>query len=207
MSLALPNTTNVPPGGWFYTVPETGARFTGANYPHLESQIIGHYHVAGVEAPSRDGLFQRVQEGICAEHPDYCGAAVTVNPSSGNAGQHVYQMALQCLRTLIAHLAGSGERVTQEHAERRAGVCVTCPQNQILEGCSRCNMNTITVIVSKIVGAKKTSVDDRLRSCAVCHCTLRAKIWVRHSAAWNHMPEKQRKQLPPHCWLVTEKGS
>lgn len=202
---ALPNTVTTPPGGWRFKIPETGkviGPFSG--YKQLADQLGTYYFSTGYPPPK--DLFNVVQEYICAEQPEYCGAPAPES-SIGRAykeTKHTFHMALQCLNTLVSHRAGSGERPSFELQEKRAAVCVQCPMNQDTQACSVCNLRTLGGLIKKLVGAKVTSYDSRLKFCAVCHCANAAKVATKHEAIWAHMPERQREALPPTCWLVTE---
>lgn len=196
-------------------VPETGRRTgTFSSWPQLERVLKDHYSSAGYEMPK--DIFDKVEAQICANYPEYCGDPETgfmdrVTDAIGNL-RHTFQNARQCLVTLVSNRAGSGERPTQELLEARAAVCVECPMNQELQSCSHCNSDTLNGLVEKLAGARKTPYDSKLKSCAVCHCHLRAKIATKHEAIWNHMNKAQKDALPREgingstitCWIVSE---
>lgn len=206
MSLHLPNVVNTPPGGWRFLVPETNWKSGSySNWPQLRDNLRAHYESAGYSMPS--DIFDKVEAQICEENKEYCNG----NPSlferlvnSAKNLRHTFNAAYTCLVTLVSNRAGSGERPTQALADSRAGVCAVCPENDAIEPCSHCNMGTINRLVEKLVGAHKTTSDDKLKFCKVCHCNLRAKVWTKHEAMWNHMSDAKKAQLPKSCWLVTE---
>lgn len=207
-SLHLPNLDNAPPGGWSYVIPETGAVFRmEPSLYALKHKIRDHYRAAGYEMPG--DIDAKIEAYICNKVPQYCGAAPRAEdlPKDETGLQHGFAYALQCLRTLVSNVAGSGERVTQEQAESRARTCVACPENQKVEGCSTCNIKALQSLVSKIALAGQTSLDGQLESCKICHCNLRAKIWIKHEAIWKNMPDGQKVRLPPTCWLNTERSN
>lgn len=206
MTRSLPNLSTTPPNGWRFVVPETGKRigpFTG--WVQLRDQLAAHYHAAGYEMPA--DIFQLVVAYICDQEPTYCGdeQAVPAAPQGLlTATRHTFHAAVQCLSTLMSHRAGSGERPSAELQEQRARVCVVCPANTDVQGCSVCNWRTLKGLIEKLAGAKPTSVDSQLKFCSVCHCSNRAKVATKREAIWSHMPEGQKKALPAECWLVTE---
>jgi hypothetical protein len=201
------NYSDTPPGGWRYAVPEVGSKLVGpfTNWPQLLENLKVRYNAAGYPIPSN--IYDKVQDYICEQQPEYCGEPGTVGMYSGpseKATFHTFHAAMQCLQTLISHRAGSGERPDMELQEARAKVCVECPENQDTQGCSMCNVKALSGMIKKLVGAKVTSVDKRLKFCAVCHCSTAAKVATKHEAIWKHMPERQKANLPSTCWLIVE---
>lgn len=202
----LPNLTNTPPGGWRYTVPETGiVRGPFSGWHQLYDDLKSHYQATGYKIP--ENIFDLVEQSICKDFPEYCGAPTSFIQRVGNALKsmgHTFNAAHRCLITLVSHRAGSGERPSQQQINARAEVCASCPMNQDLEFCSTCNIATLNRLVQKIAGSMTTPFDAQLKSCAVCHCNLKAKIATKHEAIWNFMPEDQKKLLPETCWIKTE---
>lgn len=206
MSLHLPNLTNTPPGGWRYTVPETNWKSGSyTNWPQLLDNLKAHYAAAGYDMPS--DIFDKVEAQICAENREYCGDGPSLlSRLVGGVKElrHTFHNALTCLSTLVSNRAGSGERPSQQLADARAAVCVACPQNVAIAPCSTCNMATLNRLVERLVGAAKTASDDQLKFCSVCHCNLKAKVWTKHEAIWNHMSDGKKAALPETCWVITE---
>lgn len=205
----MPNYTNTPPGGWTYSVPQTGKTigpFTG--WIQLRDQLSAHYHAAGFEMPGN--IFELVEDQICAAQPEHCGDAPKEDGSMAKLyreSKHTFQRAMQCLTTLVSHRAGSGERPSMEQQEIRAKTCVACPQNTDITPCSICNIRSLKGLINKLAGAKPTSVDKDLKFCAVCHCANSAKVATKHEAIWTHMPQSQKDLLPETCWLKTEQSA
>lgn len=202
----LPNTTNTPPGGWRYVVPETSWKCGPfSNWPQLHDNLKLHYDSSGYVFPS--DIFDFVEKQICDENTEYCGEAITFMGRFINIAtslRHTFSAAYSCLVALVSNRAGSGERPTQELADQRASVCAVCPENGDIESCNHCNIKSINRLVEKLVGARKTTSDSQLKFCKVCHCNLRAKIWTKHEAMWNHMSDSRKEALPDTCWLKTE---
>ena len=201
----LPNLTNTPPGGWRYVVPETSKTigpFTG--WVQLKMNLEAYYATIGYPVPA--DLFAKVEEQICAANIEYCGesySGMVVGKAVAGA-KHTFHAAVQCLGTLISHRAGSGEKPALELQEARAQVCVACPNNTDITPCSVCNISVLKNLIQKLVGAKKTSVDAELKYCSVCHCANSAKVATKREAIWKHMPDWQKKGLPPTCWIMVE---
>ena len=90
--------------------------------------------------------------------------------------------------------------VDEEEADRRAGICASCPANVNVSGCMGCV--PIADLVSKVRGAKKTKADSVLKHCAVCRCALRAMVWVKDELLEPTITPEQREQYAtlPWCW-------
>ena len=211
MPLTLPNLTNCPPGGWEYKIPETGKSVSGSNLNELLARIQSQYAGAGYQVPA--DIEMKIEAYMCGleRMQGYCEDRVhsifeKVEKSLIRSGSlaHTFHAAVQCLRTLISHIGGTGEKITQEKAESRAGVCAGCSKNQDVAGCKNCSKGIIGQLVQRVIGARKTSHDGQLKFCEVCHCYAAAKVWVKHEAIWKHMPESQKKALPEECWIVKE---
>lgn len=211
MPLALPNLTNVPPGGWEYQIPETGRIVVGSNLAELQLKIASQYSGGGYAVPS--DLLVRIEAYMCGleRMKDYCSerndsvfSKITRSLSMSGDVFHTFHAAVQCMKTLMSHIGGTGEKITQEVAEYRSAICAACPKNSNVSGCTQCNKGVIGQLISRIVGARLTAHDGDLMFCQVCHCNTRAKIWVKHEAIFRHMPESQKKSLPDNCWIITE---
>ena len=92
--------------------------------------------------------------------------------------------------------------VTQQEAERRAGICRGCPNNQkaYILGCKECS-NIVGKIASGIfsaVGDKKTSQDSHLENCAVCACNLRILVHCPEKVLSDH--KDPNHVFPSFCW-------
>lgn len=199
----LPNRTYAPPGGWRYTVPETGQRFRGVSDYQLKCELEAHYRANQLQIPS--DLDARIEQFVCEQEPDYCTDAHGQPVRDGRRSfVHEITTVLQGTRTLFAWMAGGRQLVDASLSERRASVCVACPMNQEPEGCTSCNAKTTREVVTQIVGTRQTSLHNQLKACKVCSCWLAAKVQLPHAVLWNHMPPALKEQLPASCWLVTE---
>jgi hypothetical protein len=211
MPITLPNITNCPPGGWEYKLPETERIVNGSNLHELLEKIQSAYAGAGYQAPADLELkveaymcgLERMQ-GYCEDRSDSIFSKMKRSLFQAGNLAHTFHAAVQCMKSLISHVGGTGEKITQEVAESRASVCAVCPKNSDVTGCKNCNKGVIGQLIQRVVGARKTLHDGQLKFCDVCHCYTAAKIWVKHEAIWKHMPEGQKKALPETCWIVKE---
>lgn len=202
--MPLPNKVNTPPGGWAYRIPETGKTIGGcASLTQLLGRVREHYRAAGYAEPK--DLEAKIEAYICNTVEGYCSDEFGRTPLTiSEQMSHSFHAVLQGTATLVSWVAGGSERVSQEQAELRAKVCVGCEHNLPPVGCTGCNIGALQNLVNKIVGGRKTSVDEQLKACNVCSCGLRAKVHLPHATIWPHMSEKQRSRLPDFCWLKLE---
>jgi hypothetical protein len=109
----------------------------------------------------------------------------------------------------ITDFMDSGESpVSQELAEKRAAVCVSCPLNE------RGDLSRFFTIpaaerIRKQIEVKekrglKTSKDALLNICSACLCPLRLKTWFPLPFIVKHMSEDIKAQLHPSCWILEE---
>jgi len=107
---------------------------------------------------------------------------------------------------IISDWIGEGNHpVSQEQAQARANVCLECVRNQPRVG-----------IVESVASAIKEQVDLKnaldlmvdgelgLKTCQVCDCPLRLKIWLPLSFQTRYMKSEELKSFEPDCWLRTE---
>jgi len=203
----FPNKTNNPPGGWRFTVEETGATLRGTSLGEVMVAVKKHWEVNGIE-PIED-LEREIERRICEEVPEYCGAkGMEIKPVPKNRGRTIHEVitGTKTIGMWLAKRAMGGGNVSVEVAERRASVCVGCVENTEPTGCSSCNKAASSQVLDKLVPFR-TSKDAALKSCRVCGCWLSAKIACQLDIIRNNMPDYVKKELPDHCWVKTEQVS
>ena len=108
-------------------------------------------------------------------------------------------------RILSAWIGDGSHPVSQEQAQARANVCLECERNQPRVGITESVASAIKETVD-LKNALDLMVDGELglKSCEVCDCPLRLKVWVPLSYQVKYMREEEIKLHPAHCWLRTE---
>jgi len=109
---------------------------------------------------------------------------------------------------------GTEGPVARDLAERRAEVCVGCPQNDKKTGFQDYFAAGAATAIMGILGAlkdlnHKTSHDGELGICKACDCPLRAKIFVSNKNIVKNMPEEVWPKLERdkvRCWVLSESG-
>jgi len=129
----------------------------------------------------------------------HCGQPPKLKPKSPGSPTLGDLKAFLSLLRIRMNTAAEDRIVSQAEAERRASICRSCPMNRRVDGCLGCG--GVLKVVKELVGARETSHDAALESCSVCHCYLRAKVWVGTSVL-NQVEEGLDREYPEHCWML-----
>lgn len=101
--------------------------------------------------------------------------------------------------------------VAQEVANRRASICVDCPQNG-QGGLSR----YFTIPAAAMIKARfeklhekkmATPSDAQLGICEACLCPLKLKVWTPLDFILKHMEDNVRSKLDGRCWITSEEAA
>jgi hypothetical protein len=189
------NKTKTPLGGWRYLVPETGVLITGPHWGALLSNVAAHL-TANV-LPNDPDLERRIELFMCQEIPDGCSdvPAPQVRPKKMTVGD-----VLRFTAMIGADMLNGRERVDKEEANRRAGICVGCPDNVDPEGCSTCNRGRMEKLIEKLTGAIATKRDAQLKSCRHCGCINKAQVWFPLDLLQKFTNTEVNEALPTNCW-------
>jgi hypothetical protein len=111
--------------------------------------------------------------------------------------------AAQGTAVVLDWLTSGGAPVAQELANKRAAICVGCPKN--VEG-SWFTTAPAELIKSTLEARKDltlvTPSDAALKSCEICRCMNRLKVWCPLS----HIVAKSKPEIlaafPSNCWIA-----
>ena len=149
-------------------------------FQQLRGALPPEQQPAGFFAPARSSLPARV-----------VAAAGEIRTAAQGAG------------VLLDWLTSGGAPVAQELANKRAAICVGCPKN--VEG--SWFLTTAAEVIKSTLEARKdltlvTPSDAALKSCDVCKCINRLKVWCPLS----HILAKSKAEIlaafPPQCWVA-----
>jgi hypothetical protein len=199
IELFFPNKTQAPPGGWRYTVPETGKTISGSTEGIVIDGVQNHYSSNNIPGPVN--LSRLIEKQICRERPNYCGSTEP-HLVSHSLSRNIATIVMGT-RTIGAWLFSGRRRVEQQLAEERAVTCSECPQNQVVN-CTACHGDLLAPVIENIVAGGTTKVGHLLNACMICGCAIKAKIWVPHDIIESNMPDTILKELPANCWVVKE---
>jgi len=178
-----------PVGGWRYTDPDTGYAFN-ERYSGL-TELTGRvkqYRLFNELEPIPN-LSLVIEDWLCGQPKmgAHCRDAKVVSRTLRQ-----YLKGAQASAKMLA--AGEKAYVSQQVADARAEVCVGCRFNKKIDKHSRLQRYTDKYVRS-MVGDRKTSFDDKLYSCEVCSCPLRAKVHVSQKITQESLTLKERKIL------------
>ncbi len=110
------------------------------------------------------------------------------------------------VKTLLDWLGSGGRPVEKEEAERRAGICVTCPLNKpgnILSYFTAPVAQTISLqLEMKNKLSLSTAHDSNLHICTGCDCPLKLKVFTPMEHILKFTTEETKKRLDPRCWIT-----
>lgn len=106
-------------------------------------------------------------------------------------------------RILADWLGSGGHVVHQNLAQDRADTCGICPHNKagvkVVESASQAIKEQVEL---KNHLQLRVSGEKGLRSCELCDCPLRLKIWLPIERV--RPTDEERDLFPLHCWLRKE---
>ena len=146
--------------------------------------------------------FTRARLGIPKKQETFFQSGRSSLPQGVLAVAANVKRAAQGTAVVLDWLTSGGAPVTQELANKRASICVTCPKN--VEG----SWYTVAPaeLIRETLEARKdlklqTPYDDRLKSCDVCKCLMRLKTWVPLHHITNKTKPDIMAEFPSHCWI------
>lgn len=93
-------------------------------------------------------------------------------------------------------------------AEKRAGICSTCPLNKpsSMFSLSPAIGDAVKLMMQAKAELKlSTTHDDKLETCEACLCRTATKIWVPIDTIWQHMKPEVEKDLDNGCWILLDR--
>lgn len=157
--------------------------------------------------------YTKLRLGIPLDPPSFFQASSSRLPSRVVAAAADIKRAAQGTAVVLDWLGGGGNPVAQELAEKRAAVCVTCPKNVPGAWYTEAPAELIRSSVrawQTIKGsafAFETSQGDNLKSCDVCKCLMKLKVFVDAKHIISKTKPEIMAEFPPHCWIKCESAS
>lgn len=197
----LVNQSEVPPDGFRYLQQETRTWIRAPDYSNLFVEVREHRKANNLplgtfwEAEVEDQLCTMLPPGLCKE-------------SSPAQRQNVFtrvgwEQVVAGTKTLTNWAAKGFVAVEQSLADSRANICSRCYFNVGYSGgCHSCGQ--VQKLAMTIIGTRSTPANPFLKVCAVCRCTLQAKIWAPIDVIDKGTPETIYTGYPSFCWVRNE---
>lgn len=203
MTFRILDRSTPPPGGWHYVQPETKRIFRHYARDTFFNEIRDHRLAQGI--PIEPGWQERIEDEICRSHAEW-GRSVCGRTETYGERRPVSLAALQSfINVMAAWIAGivRGREVfvSQDEANSRAAICITCEHNMELAGsCGACADRIARAL--SIIGSRRTKHDDQLGACGICSCALRVAVHIPLHAQRAGLSEDLKAEFRkiPYCW-------
>lgn len=216
-----------PAGGWEFYEPTTGWRPNSwMDFNDVVRQIISHRQanprfnlstdreqvaaqlVAFTEARLRSTYGAGADQWILNESgsppPDFITPRRRQPGVAAAVGLVEPKRVSMAIGLLLDFLGPSLRPVSHELAEKRAAVCVTCPNNQPGGMLDHVAGEALKKLLEYKAEEKLfTSHDDQLRECLGCRCNLRLKPHVELAYILEKTSPEVMEKLTTFCWIKT----
>lgn len=203
--MAFQNTNRIPPGnGFTWTDPDTGAVITAMRYHNWLGLIRDHRAGNGLPPVTPEE----------AEHQNCANLAPEIRREfckdlENNSVQTIDLGLKDIVRgtlTVGAFKASGEEIVPLEEATRRADICANhngfgCRYNVAYRSGCGVDCEELTNAVRTVVGGAVTPHDGRLKACAICKCSLSAKVHLPIEALRRFESAELQAAYPDWCWM------
>ena len=189
-----------PPGGYLYTVPETGFEVFAGDFGSLVNRVRSHYDANKIPVPPN--LPACIEHSICLHVPEsFCRGEFEENDlqmkqASPAAIRDASLIRFLHLRRPLDKLIGDGKV-----AEERAAICTLCHLNA-RNVCTTCNR--LKSIAPDMLGDRSTTYDSDLGVCVVDLCILKIKVFIRGEVLRAVSRPAQEGEYPSACWCIPE---
>lgn len=179
------------PSAYVFPDPDSGHEHKGVNKADVIQRIIKYRAQNGLEPIEELGT---VLDNYWCLLPENMGKCEEFKLQRG--WFEVWKGGLQILKNIAF---GSDAMVPQEEADRRAKICsdqdgIPCQFNVFPDRDMFIKWSDAHAEAS--TGGRKSKPYATLGNCALCTCSLRAKVWAKNAL----MTEKQSSRAPAVCW-------
>jgi len=195
------NPQQVPPGGYQWKDPDTGTLINSRCYDVFVGRVNAHRDGNGLprvtEAEMQHQNCSRLAPSAFA---NFCISDAPSPLSIDSVRLHASDIARGTMAILRFKMAGS-PLVAKEEAERRAAICIGCPFNTTYRMPCAGMCGELLDVVQALVGGERTSRDGDLHACAVCKCSLAAKVHVPLDILRKSDTPEIAEAYPENCWM------
>lgn len=194
-----------PPGGWRYTVPQTGVTLTAGFFRPLYRKVVAHMDANGIEVG--EDFRSIVEHGACIETKppgSWCGVAKPKAVRSNRPAAMLFYVD-RFLRS-VWHALRDRKFESSEVIEQRVSVCLTCPlRSGLPAGCPSCYslLKSALKFVEKSPNRIQPDEDGVTRNaCGACWCLIDAKVLLPN-ATLDKAEGSERPLYWEGCWRNT----
>lgn len=207
--------SRIPPGGWQFFQPQTGWRPPtpiSSTFDQTVHLIIKH-RLANSPITVRHNLatdfntvaneletFSRLRLKIPLAPNPKLPPRLPLSQVAGAAAD--IKRAAQGTAVILDWLTSGGQPVAQDLANKRAEICVACPKN--VEG-AWYTVKPAEIIKNTLEARKdlklETPSDGVLKSCDVCKCLMRLKVWTPLQYIIGNTKPEIMAEFPKNCWI------
>lgn len=193
-----------PPGGWKYTVPETGITVTGDFFSILYKRVVDHRRANRLPVP--DDYREFLEDAACRETQppgSRCGESKP-KPVGERPIQHLMLNRVERFLKTVWQAILERKFVSREEAQRRVDVCMGCPLRTTMPGgCTGCYtlVKKADALLRKN-GAIRIGADEDgfVRDvCGACGCIIPLKAALDNGT----LDRAEGDHRPPYwegCW-------
>jgi hypothetical protein len=147
--------------------------------------------------------FQQARGALPGPQPTFFQASRSSLPDRVVAAAADIKRAAQGTAVVLDWLTSGGAPVAQDLANRRAAICIGCQRN--VDG-SWYTTAPAELIKATLEARKDLSLvtpsDAALKSCDVCKCLMRLKVWCPLPHILSRTKPEVMAEFPPHCWIA-----
>lgn len=213
-----------PPNGWQFREPSTGwtaptpigstfsqtvdliiamrrknpaitAKFNLATNPEVVASELEKYNRKRLGLPE-----EATPPPFLESHRRSSGAGAAAVAVDAMAG---LKRAASGTAVIVDWLKSGGAPVAQELANKRAAICVTCPKNVAGSWFTTAPAELIKETLEARKDLKlETPSDAQLKSCDVCKCLMRLKVWTPLEFILKRTKPEVMAEFPARCWIA-----
>jgi len=222
--MRLKSRTKFPAGGFHVLVPEAGMKAPFAGSFNEAVQFLYNFRRKNPALVQKNGWsldIHDIEEDVDLYNAQRMVAAGYLNfvdiegeipvqkKTSSGLFRSVANAAAKAKTALAIYrdlFGPEGKVVAKEEAERRAAICVKCPQNDIAGGLTKYFLKEAAHEIMAVAGMLKdmdvtTSQDSKLGVCQACDCPMIAKVHVSNEILKKNIKPDQIAKLDPSCWI------
>lgn len=189
-------TACIAPKSFFFKDPDNGRIFNGSSIQDVASKVRLYRSQNEMEDIP---FLEAVIENFLCNDPSNVGGCEPL-PRLKRGWMEVLRGSVAVLKSMLYD-----SFATQETADQRAEICLTCPLNTFYEDDKESKQGFdawCDDLAEQVVGDRKSKYNNKLGICAGCNCGLRFKIYYNDVIKLTKKQEKVMSAASPSCWQV-----